>query len=85
MYIYTDTRLLALEKVSADEDKHEGEDNTRTIRPIRSPSSLGMTKPLAKSPPRAIPPIVEDYSDLGTEDDDERIEEKVEKFKVGTR
>lgn len=71
--------VTALEKTSTEEDK-QGDDNAQTIRPVRSP--LGLSIPLAKAPSPDISPIVEDYSDLGGEEDDERIQAKVANFKV---
>lgn len=72
---------IALEKTTPEEDK-QGDDNAQTIRPVRSPAALGSTIPLAKAPSQDIAPIVEDYSDLGGEEDDERIQAKVANFKV---
>ena len=65
-----------------EEEKQETDDNARTIRPTRSPSGLGKTIPLAKPPPAAIGPIVEDYSDLAVEEDDEQLLGKVADFRV---
>lgn len=73
----------ALEKnasESSEEDKHEVEDNARTIRPNRSPGQQSV--PLAQAPAAEIQPIVEDYSDLATEEDEAWLEEKVADFKV---
>jgi hypothetical protein len=72
----------ALERPSL-EDEKQGDDNAQTIRPTRSPAALPI--PLARAPSVDIGPIVEDYSDLGTEEDDERIQEKVANFKVSPR
>ena len=41
-----------------------------------------MTIPLAKPPPTDIGPIVEDYSDLAIEEDDEQLLGKVADFRV---
>jgi hypothetical protein len=65
-----------------DEEKQEIDDNARTIRPTRSPSSPGMTIPLAKPPSTDIGPIVEDYSDLAVDEDDEQLLGKVADFRV---
>lgn len=70
----------ALEKPSAEDDKHEAEDNAQTIRPNRSPGPNII--PLAQPPASDIAPIVEDYSDLATEEDEEWLQEKVADFKV---
>ncbi|KAG5646503.1 hypothetical protein DXG03_003268 [Asterophora parasitica] len=74
------TKLQALEKPSTDEDKHEGEDNAQTIRPNRSPGPNVV--PLAQPPSSDIAPIVEDYSDLATEEDEEWLKEKVADFRM---
>ena len=73
-------RCLALEKTTAEDDKPEAEDNAQTIRPNRSPGHQSI--PLAQSPASDIPPIVEDYSDLATEEDEQLLQEKVADFKV---
>lgn len=65
-----------------EEEKQEADDNARTIRPTRSPSGLGMTIPLAKPPSIDIGPIVEDYSDLVIEEDDDQLLGKVADFQV---
>jgi hypothetical protein len=41
-----------------------------------------MTIPLAKPPPTNISPIVEDYSDLAIDEDDEQLLGKVADFRV---
>ncbi|KAF8957280.1 hypothetical protein BDZ97DRAFT_1924766 [Flammula alnicola] len=74
------TKLHALEKTSSDDDRQEIEDNAQTIRPNRSP--LHNTIPLAQPPASEIQPIVEDYSDLATEEDEARLQEKVADFKM---
>lgn len=66
-----------------EEDKPEVDDNARTIRPNRSPAGPG-TIPLARAPAVDIVPIVEDYSDLASEEDDVILQEKVADFKVGS-
>lgn len=58
--------------------KSEVDENIHTIRPTRSPG--GKNTPL--STPPAMSTIVEDYSDLGGEDEDMQIERKVASFKV---
>ncbi|KAF8158498.1 hypothetical protein B0H34DRAFT_709124 [Crassisporium funariophilum] len=74
------TKLQALEKTAVEDDKHEVEDNAQTIRPTRSP---GLTPiPLAQAPSSGILPIVEDYSDLATEEDEDWLQEKVADFKM---
>ena len=65
-----------------EEEKQEADDNARTIRPTRSPSGPGMTIPLAKPPSMDIGPIVEDYSDLAIDEDDEQLLGKVADFRV---
>ncbi|KAF9651668.1 hypothetical protein BDM02DRAFT_3090819 [Thelephora ganbajun] len=75
------TKLQALDKSVTEEEKQEADDNARTIRPARSPSGLGVTVPLAKSPSSDIGPIVEDYSDLAVDEDDEQLLGKVADFR----
>lgn len=71
----------ALEKSTSEEEKHDLEDNARTIRPTtRSPGQRSV--PLAQPPTSGMQPIVEDYSDLEVEEDEVRLEEKVADFKV---
>ncbi|KAF9468656.1 hypothetical protein BDZ94DRAFT_686290 [Collybia nuda] len=74
------TKLQALEKTSVEDDKHEGEDNAQTIRPTRSPGANVV--PLAQPPASGINPIVEDYSDLAGEVDEQWLEDKVASFKM---
>jgi hypothetical protein len=68
--------VAALEKTTMEEDKHEVEDPGKTIRPTKSPAGPG-TVPL---PPSSAP--VEDWSDLATEEDEKKLEDKVAGFKV---
>lgn len=70
--------VLALDKLSLEEDKQEAE-NAQTIRPTRSPSSVNT---LLKTPPLDMAPIVEDYSDLASEEEDLHLQAKVANFKV---
>ncbi|KAI0075090.1 kinase-like protein [Panus rudis PR-1116 ss-1] len=72
----------ALDASGQEEDKNEADDNAQTIRPTRSPSGPTVPLPLAKAPSPKIPPIVEDYSDLAFEEDDDRLQEKVADFKM---
>ena len=60
------TKLQSLDRSIVDDEKSD--ENARTIRPTRSPSINGKV-PLAVSPPPNITPIVEDYSDLASEED----------------
>lgn len=62
-----------------DDEKQELEDNAQTIRPTRSPRRQSM--PLAQPPSLEIAPIVEDYSDLATDEDDAVLQDKVAEFK----
>ena len=64
-----------------EEDKSDIEENGNTIRPTRSPSVDGGGLPVSKAVPPSMAPILEDYSDLGGDDDDD-IEDKVADFKV---
>lgn len=72
--------LAALDKNSSEDDKPEGEDNAQTIRPNKSPGPN--TVPLAKPPSPELNPIVEDYSDLASEEDEQWLQDKVADFKV---
>ncbi|KAH7337093.1 hypothetical protein B0J17DRAFT_718990 [Rhizoctonia solani] len=56
--------------------KSETEENGQTIRPTRSPGGKNAALPSSMST------IVEDYSDLGGEDEDMQIERKVASFKM---
>ncbi|KAL1733487.1 hypothetical protein EV714DRAFT_204640 [Schizophyllum commune] len=62
---------------SSEEERADGDDNARTIRPNFSPNSGPV--PLAKAPANEINPIIEDYSDLAEDDD---LEGKVADFKM---
>lgn len=73
------TKLQALERTNVEDDKPEGEDNAQTIRPNRSPGLKVV--PLAQPPSSNIVPIVEDYSDVA-EDDEQQLQEKVADFKI---
>ncbi|KAG6817006.1 hypothetical protein H0H87_000902 [Tephrocybe sp. NHM501043] len=73
-------QVAGSERPSPEDDKHEAEDNAQTIRPNRSPGPSVI--PLAQAPASDIAPIVEDYSDLASEEDEEWLKEKVADFKV---
>ncbi|KAG5719270.1 Cytokinesis protein sepH [Termitomyces sp. T112] len=77
---FTKLQVAGSERPSAEEERPEGEDNAQTIRPGRSPGSSAL--PLAQAPSSDIAPIVEDYSDLASEEDEERLKEKVADFKM---
>ena len=74
---------VALDKSAMEDDKPEVDDNAQTIRPNRSPAGPS-TIPLARAPAPDIIPIVEDYSDLASEEDDIILQEKVADFKVSS-
>ncbi|KAH9024811.1 kinase-like protein [Lactarius pseudohatsudake] len=78
------SKLQALEKSTAEEERQpEHDDNAQTIRPTnRSPRSAPAGV-VSKSPPREMGRIVEDYSDVGIEEDDE-WQEKFADFKMKT-
>ncbi|KAG2060707.1 hypothetical protein BDR06DRAFT_948085 [Suillus hirtellus] len=78
---FTKLQASALEKTSMEDEKPEGDDNAQTIRPNRSPAGPG-TIPLARAPSADIVPIVEDYSDIATEEDELLLQEKVADFKM---
>lgn len=67
----------ALNRSTAEDERPDGEDNAQTIRPHWSPGTAPV--PLAKAPSSDINSIVEDYSDLGEDDD---LEGKVADFKM---
>jgi hypothetical protein len=81
LYVNLISVLPALEKSAADEERQpEHDDNAQTIRPTnRSPRSAPGA--ISKSPPQEIGPIIEDYSDLATDEDDE-WQEKFADFKM---
>jgi hypothetical protein len=60
------------------EAKTDVEENVQTIRPTRSPGSRSA---VLKTPP-LMKTIIEDYSDLGGEDEDMQLERKVASFRV---
>jgi hypothetical protein len=64
-----------LDKTNVEEEKPEVEDNGQTIRPTRSPAGPS-TIPLPAAPE------VEDWSDLATGEDEQKLEDKVAGFKV---
>ncbi|KAF9453114.1 Pkinase-domain-containing protein [Macrolepiota fuliginosa MF-IS2] len=76
------TKLQALERTSTDEEKEDKTEdlNAQTIRPTKSPGTRPV--PLAIPPSAEISPIVEDYSDLAAEEDEEWLEGKVADFKM---
>ncbi|KAG8969493.1 hypothetical protein FRC03_002354, partial [Tulasnella sp. 419] len=77
------SKIHALEKTPADEDKSQledkADDNLKTIRPnARSPSLSSLRRVTPD-----MSPIVEDYSDLaGDEDEELHLQEKVADFKL---
>jgi len=73
----------ALEKsTSSDEDRAETNDeNAQTIRPVSTPGAK--PAPLAQAPALKMQPIVEDWSDIASEEDEDWLQEKVLDFKVG--
>ncbi|KAG6828575.1 hypothetical protein H0H92_007505 [Tricholoma furcatifolium] len=80
---FSKLQVANTERPSEDDKQEASEgdfDNARTIRPGRSPGPNIV--PLAQAPSSDIAPIVEDYSDLGSEEDEERLKEKVADFKM---
>ncbi|KAH8077271.1 kinase-like protein [Cristinia sonorae] len=75
-------KLQALERTTLDDDRPEADDNAQTIRPGRSPSGHTVPLPVAKAPSPKIEPIMEDYSDLLFDEDDDKLQEKVSDFKM---
>ncbi|KAG7088758.1 hypothetical protein E1B28_012724 [Marasmius oreades] len=77
------TKLQALERTSADEEKGvevESDDNAQTIKPNRSPGPNIVS--LAKPPSADMNPIIEDYSDLAAAEDEGGLETKLADFKM---
>lgn len=74
------TKLHALDKPAVEEEKHEGDDNARTIRPLRSPVPSKLV--LATGPSTEMTPIVEDYSDLAASEEEDVFQGKVADFKL---
>ncbi|KAF8333555.1 uncharacterized protein EI90DRAFT_3145216 [Cantharellus anzutake] len=75
---------ILLEKLRADKsvdaDKCEMEDNAQTIRPTKSPSIKGLD---VSEQLQDLPPIVEDYSDIAGDEDND-LQAKVKEFKMRT-
>lgn len=69
-----------MDKTVLDEEKPEVDDNALTIKPNRSPPAGPLQ--LIKPPPIDMVPIVEDYSDLAGDDEENYLQAKVENFKV---
>ena len=63
---------------AVDADRCEMDDNAQTIRPTRSPGAKSVDIPT-----EGLSPIVEDYSDLAADDEDNDLQAKVKEFKVG--
>lgn len=66
--------------LESEDEKTDAEDNAQTIRPTWSPTSGKLT--LAAAPPASMAAIVEDYSDLAAEEDDDWLQDKVADFKA---
>lgn len=78
------TTIKALEKSTAEEERQpEHDDNAQTIRPTNRSPRQAPAGFISKSPPREMGPIVEDYSDVAIEEDDE-WQEKFADFKMKT-
>lgn len=71
-------RRSAVDKAAPEEKEDPG----KTIRPTKSPGASTSSVPLPKVPPKDMSPIVEDYSDIAAEDDENWLEDKVSDFKV---
>ena len=75
-----------MEEEKAEEDKVEIDDNAQTIRPTRSPQGLAVVPlPTATFSEPDISAVVEDYSDVLFDEDEDKLEEKVADFKVRRR
>ncbi|KLO16806.1 kinase-like protein [Schizopora paradoxa] len=74
------TKLHGVDKTTLDDEKHEVDDNAQTIRP---PSMSGRL-PASAPPSGNISSIIEDYSDLAAEEDENELESKVAGFKMKT-
>ncbi|KAF5360481.1 hypothetical protein D9756_004630 [Leucocoprinus leucothites] len=86
------TKLQGLDRTSVDEDKEDKKDkesdkddktedlNALTIKPTKSPGPRSAS--LAAPPSGEMSPIVEDYSDLAAEEDEQWLQDKVADFKL---
>ncbi|QRV77490.1 kinase domain protein [Ceratobasidium sp. AG-Ba] len=74
----SDSSMMSVSSSEPPETKSDVEENVQTIRPAKSPG--GRSAVLTTPPPMET--IVEDYSDLGVEDEDMQIEQKVASFKM---
>lgn len=74
-------KLQALDKGAAEPEHHEADDtNAQTIKPNKSPGAH--LKPLARAPADEIDPIVEDYSDIAFDEDEQNLQDKLNNFKM---
>ena len=71
-----------LDRTSIEDEKADVDENAQTIRPSRSPSVPDKKLSITKSPTPDMDTIVEDYSDLALEEDDEALQDKFTDFKV---
>lgn len=74
--------FIGLDRTSIEDEKPDVDENAQTIRPSRSPSVPEKKLSMTKSPNPDISTIVEDYSDLALEEDDEVLQDKFADFKV---
>lgn len=74
--------LIGLDRTSIEDEKPDVDENAQTIRPNRSPSVPEKKLSMTKSHNPDISTIVEDYSDLAVEEDDEVLQDKFTDFKV---
>jgi hypothetical protein len=74
----------ALEKPSESESDSDAkhEDDAQTIKPTRSPRPTTIPLSRAGAPSAEINPIIEDYSDLAADEDENALQSKLSEFKV---
>jgi hypothetical protein len=77
------TKLQALDSKNPSESDKLHDDNSRTIKATKSPIGSGPI-PLAQAPSSEIMdmPIIEDYSDMAEEGEEDEMESKILDFKV---
>ena len=75
------TKLHGSDRTAMEDDRPEIDDNAQTIRPNRSPSVTQGKVALAAAPSSDMIPIVEDYSDLAVEEEED-FQDKIAGFKL---
>jgi hypothetical protein len=73
-------RPSTLDKSASESEDPGTDDNAQTIKANKSPGAH--LRPLSKAPATEIDSIVEDYSDLAFEEDEQKLQDKVNDFKI---